>query len=163
RIREQWNNISDKKHYKFIRKSLKDQERYNEELKEFMAANPTYSAPTKTSKSLLTKSEQELRRRFQGMPARPPNSGYMLFSQIMLKEFKDVPSKEKMVLVAKRWKEMTQEERSKYNEDAQNQMSEYIRKFDEYVHTLPDDEKKQLLIEQGHFKLPNEKNYYSTT
>ncbi|XP_027194350.2 nucleolar transcription factor 1-A-like [Dermatophagoides pteronyssinus] len=160
RIREQWNNISDKKHYKFIKKSLKDQERYNNELEEFMAANPTYTAPS-ISKSLLTKNEQELRRRYQGMPARPPNSGYMLFSQIMLKEFKDVPSKEKMVLVAKRWKEMTQEERAKYKEDAQNMMSEYIRKFDDYVHTLPDEEKKQLLIEQGHFKFPSEKNYFS--
>nr|XP_046909525.1 nucleolar transcription factor 1-B-like [Dermatophagoides farinae] len=161
RIREQWNNISEKKHYKFIKKSLKDQERYNQELEEFMAANPTYTAPV-IMKPLLTKNEQELRRRYQGMPMRPPNSGYMLFSQIMLKEFKDVPSKEKMVLVAKRWKEMTIEERSKYNEDAQNMMSEYIRKFDEYVHTLPDDEKKQLLIEQGHFKLPSEKNIFSS-
>lgn len=154
KIRESWNNISDNKRYKFIKKSLQDEERYNAELEEFIKLNPNYEPPK--LKALLNKSETELKYKFEGMPERPPNSGYMLFSQMMLKEVKDVPSKEKMVLIAKRWKEMDENERTKYNEDANSMMSKYIVDFDEYLQTLSEQEKEKVIVEQK-FKLPSEK------
>jgi upstream-binding transcription factor len=53
-----------------------------------------------------------------GKPEKPPNSGYSLFSRIMLvsPEIKQVPSKERMSQISKLWKSMTESEKKKYQE-----------------------------------------------
>lgn len=45
-----------------------------------------------------------------GKPVKPPNSGYSLFSRIMLMspEIKQVPSKERLCQIANLWKSMTE-------------------------------------------------------
>ena len=158
KIRELWNNVSEKKRIKFIRKALKDQTRYEEEITQYLKENPEFEPPT--LRPLLTKSEIELKYKYEGRPQKPPISGYILFSKLMLKEFKDVPSREKMVIIAKRWKEMSEEERNDYNDQAQKSLTKYISKFDAYLQQLPEEEKEKVLAESK-LKLPNEKKIKS--
>jgi ribosomal protein L19 len=53
-----------------------------------------------------------------GKPEKPPNSGYSLFSRIMLvsPEIKQVAAKERMSQISKLWKSMTEGEKKKYQE-----------------------------------------------
>lgn len=47
------------------------------------------------------------------------SSGYSLYSKIMLRELKDIPSKEKMAEISRRWKEqLSEEERQEYTKQA---------------------------------------------
>jgi len=56
--------------------------------------------------------------RVAGKPEKPPNSGYSLFSRIMLvsPEIKQVAAKERMSQISKLWKSMTEGEKKKYQE-----------------------------------------------
>ncbi|UXI23310.1 myostatin [Sarcoptes scabiei] len=151
-IREAWNNtISDKKRYKFIKKSLKDQERYDQELKEFQESNPKFVAPK--LKSVLTKSELELKLKYEGKPSRPPRSGYTLFSKEMLKNMSDIETNERMVKIAKIWKELPESERNRYNDEATKLGAQYLQDLNDYLKNLPEDDKERAFLE--------EKSYYN--
>ena len=146
--------MSEGKRIKWIRKALNDELRYETELLEYLKEHPSFE-PIK-SKSVLTKNEKELKDKFDGKPDRPPNSGYSLFSKILLRELKDIPSKEKMVVIAKRWKELSETERQGYNREAQKQNTKYVEKFNIYLDSLPESEKEKVLSENK-LKLPSEK------
>ena len=154
KVKQQWSQLSEGKRIKWIRRSLLDEQRYESELMDYIKEHPSFE-PNK-SKAVLTKSEKELKDKFDGKPERPPNSGYSLFSKIMLKELKDIPSKEKMVVIAKRWKELSENERQGYNREAQKQNTKYVEKFNAYLDTLPESEKTKVLSENK-LKFPSEK------
>lgn len=156
KIKGMWNELSEGKKIKWIRRALADEQRYLNDLNEYSAEHPNFE-PTKL-KSVLNKTEKELKDRFDGKPEKPPNSGYSLFSKIMLRNLKDVPSKEKMVVIAKRWKEKTDAQRETYNKEAQKAMSKYIEKFEAYLSQLPEEERVQVMTE-NRVKLPNEKKF----
>jgi hypothetical protein len=68
---------------------------------------------------LLSQVQEELTHcRVAGKPEKPPNSGYSLFSRIMLvsPEIKQVAAKERMSQISKLWKSMTEAEKKKYQE-----------------------------------------------
>ena len=154
RIKQSWSQLSEGKRIKWIRRSLQDELRYETELLDYLKDHPSFE-PNK-SKSVLTKNEKELKDKFDGKPERPPNSGYSLFSKILLKELKDIPSKEKMVVIAKRWKELSDTDRQGYNREAQKMNTKYVEKFNLYLDSLPESEKEKVLSENK-LKLPSEK------
>lgn len=158
-IRQQWADLSDNKRIKYIRKAVEDQCRYETELSEYVKENPEFKPPKIRSK--LTKSELDLKYKYEGRPQKPPSCGYILFSKLMLSEVKDVPAKEKMVIIAKRWREMSEEERAEYNQKAQKNQTKYIAKFDAYLEQLPEEEKEKVLAEKK-LKLPSEKKLKSS-
>lgn len=154
RIKGLWSQLSEGKRIKWIRKALQDEVRYEAEVLEYIKEHPSFE-PNKL-KSVLTKAEKELKDKFDGKPERPPNSGYSLFSKILLRELKNVPSKEKMVVIAKRWKELSEQERQGYNREAQKTMTKYVEKFEAYLNSLPETERAKVLSENK-LKLPSEK------
>ena len=154
RIKQSWSQLSEGKRIKWIRRSLLDKQRYDEQLLEYLREHPSFE-PIK-SKSVLTKNEKELKDKFDGKPERPPNSGYSLFSKILLKELKDIPSKEKMVVIAKRWKELSDTKRQGYNRESQKANTKYIEKFNAYLNSLPETEREKVLSESK-LKFPSEK------
>ncbi|XP_054152581.1 nucleolar transcription factor 1-like [Oppia nitens] len=155
KIKKSWTQLSEGKRIKWIRRALADEQRYQTQLQEYMKEHPSFE-PNKKFKNVLTKMEIQLKDKFDGKPERPPNSGYSLFSKIMLRELKDVASKEKMVVIAKRWKELSENERQGYNKEAQKANTKYVEKFNTYLHSLPESEREKVLSENK-LKLPSEK------
>lgn len=157
RIRVIWNNLSEQKKIKWIKKAIQDEQRYGTEVGEYSQAHPSFKP--ETIRSVLSKAEKELKDRFDGKPDRPPNSGYSLFSRIMLRELKNVPSKEKMAQISKHWKQLSEMERESYNKQAQWANEQYREKYAEYVKKLPEEERLKLESEKkGGKKKPVNEN-----
>lgn len=155
-IKGDFSKLSDGKRIKWIRKSLEDEARYLQELEEYKRSHAEYAAvdaaaavPTKPVKSILNKAEKGLKDKYDGKPDKPPNSGYALFSKVMLQKLttsKDITSTEKMIQIAKRWKELSEEKRDEYNQDAHVLQSKYVEKLQSYLQTLPEEVSSELMI-----------------
>lgn len=155
-IRHSWNDLNENKRMKWIKKALKDVRRYNTDVDEYKTEHPDFVTPK--LKSVLTKQETDLKNKFDGRPENPPTSGYNLYSKIMLNELKDIPSKEKMVIIAKRWKELSAEEKAYYTQKAKKIQSKYVEKFDAYLQQLSEEDREQILGEKR-LKMPSEKKW----
>lgn len=145
RCKEQWRNMSDKKKVVWINWALEDEARYQEELKVYMSENPKF-VPTNV-KTVLTKEEKNLKERVAGKPEKPPNSGYSLFSRIMLvsPEIKQVAAKERMSQISKLWKSMTVGEKKKYQEQVNHMLDQYKLEYATYLESLPEDKRQEEL------------------
>ncbi|RWS14231.1 nucleolar transcription factor 1-A-like isoform X2 [Dinothrombium tinctorium] len=152
-IRAKWHSLSEKKKVKFIRKAFADEKRYREEVAKYQELYPEFKGNTK---SVLSKAEIDIKERFEGKPEKPPASGYALFSKIMMKQVQDVPSKEKMSQIAKRWKELSDHEREEYSLQAKRDMVKYIERLDKYTNSLPEDQRGACIKD-----LPSIKNLIS--
>lgn len=141
-IRKQWAALSDGKRLKWIRRALQDQQRYETEVAEYSQAYPGFKAAS--VKPILSKAEQEFKDKCDGKPERPPNSGYSLFSRIMLRQLKSVPAKEKMAEISRLWKALGQGERDSYNKQATRANAKYKEKYAAYLSNLPEDERHKL-------------------
>lgn len=141
KIRESWTNLSEEKKLKWIKKAVRDSERYDNELAEYMKEHPEFEPPKKRAN--ISKSELDLKYKSEGRPAKPPSSGYMLYTKTMLKEIGG--GKEKMAQIAKQWKELSEDERTKYSEKAQKGNTKYLKKFEAFVRTLPEEEQTKLV------------------
>lgn len=141
-IRRQWAALSDGKRLKWIRRALQGQHRYEEEIAEYSQAFPGFKAAN--TKPVLSKAEQEFKDKCEGKPERPPNSGYSLFSRIMLRQLKNVPAKEKMGEISRLWKGLSQGERDSYNKQATKANAKYKEKYAAYLSNLPEEERLKL-------------------
>lgn len=148
-IRKQWAELSDGKRLKWIRRALQDQQRYEMEVAEYSQAFPDFKAATKP---ILSKAEQEFKDKCDGKPERPPNSGYSLFSRIMLRQLKDVPAKEKMAEISQLWKNLSQGERDSYNKQATKANAKYKEKYAAYLSNLPEEERQKVEAEAAAHK-----------
>jgi len=154
-LRKKWNDISEGKRMKWIKRALADEQRYQKELQDYLRVNPDYEPP---QIKLLTKMEKDLKERCEGKPEKPPTSGYSLYSKLMLKEISDCPPKEKMSIIAKRWKELPSEEKESYNKEVRKALTKYIEKFESYINCLPEEEKSKALSE-SRVKLPSARKF----
>lgn len=143
-LRRKYNGLKEKKKMKWVRRALKDMERYKAEVAEYLKTNPDYE-PKVPKKEFLSKAERKLKYKIEGRPEKPPSNGYALYSKIMLSQITDVPAHEKMVLIAKRWKEMSQEHREEYYTVAENGMEQYNKDFEAYLQRLPEDEREEVI------------------
>ncbi|KAF5287243.1 hypothetical protein FQR65_LT12287 [Abscondita terminalis] len=143
--KEQWKNMSDKKKIVWIDIALGEEDKYQEELKNYMVQNPHYvSTPYK---SVVTKEERAIKERLAGKPIKPPNSAYGLFSQIMLKseEIKKIDPKGRMKALADQWKLCSEEEKKVYQEHTDQLMSKYKLDFATYLESLPESKRQEEL------------------
>lgn len=57
--------------------------------------------------------------RLSGKPVKPPNSAYSLYSRVMLQsdpQVKKLPPKERMAEISKKWKELSDAQKARYEE-----------------------------------------------
>ncbi|KAF5283426.1 hypothetical protein FQA39_LY04802 [Lamprigera yunnana] len=143
--RDQWKNMSDKRKIVWIDRALEEEDKYQEELKNYIVQNPNF--PTTPFKSVVTKEERAIKERLAGKPIKPPNSAYSLFSQIMLKsdEIKKVDPKGRMKALADQWKSCSEEEKKIYQEHAEQLMAQYKLDFAMYLESLPESKRQEEL------------------
>lgn len=137
----QWKNLADSKRVRWIKKAMADNQRYATDLTEYCVLHPEYKPDQ--IKPAISKAEKEMKDRSDGKPERPPNSGYSLYSKIMLKELKDIPSKEKMAEISRRWKDLSEKERQGYARQALEALERYQQDFKLYIANLPEEDRKK--------------------
>ncbi|XP_046383911.1 nucleolar transcription factor 1-A-like [Ischnura elegans] len=152
KCKEMWKNVSDKKKLIWINRALEDETRYQAELKVYMRENPNFVP--QPLKPVLTKDEKQLKERLAGKPEKPPNSGYSLFSRIMLAsdEMKKYNSKGRMLEISKMWKDLSAIDKKKYHDKVQQMIDQYKLEYATYLESLPENERKEELLLTTHRK-----------
>jgi len=136
KCRETYKELNDKQRLKWIYKSLQLEKQYNDDLEKFKAEHPEVEVGAK--KSILSKDEKHLKEKTEGKPEKPPNSGYSLYSKKLLasSSLKHLESKERMTEISRMWKELKDEERKLYNEEAQQLILNYKMEYASYLESL---------------------------
>ncbi|UYV74731.1 hypothetical protein LAZ67_12000736 [Cordylochernes scorpioides] len=137
KIKKLWSNLSDGKKVKWIRRAVQEEHDLLKDIPD-------------NYKGILTKSEKELKDRYDGKPERPPkylmcvySSGYSLFSKIKLRELKNVPSKEKMSEISRQWRNLSDTDREEFNRQAVKANQTYKESYNNYLLNLNEDEKNR--------------------
>ncbi|KAI9506743.1 hypothetical protein GGI25_006142 [Coemansia spiralis] len=91
-------------------------------------------SPSKTEKSTQTHAT----RRDPDLPKRPMNA-YLIYSAearaVINRKFPDLPPKEVLVKIGQSWKDLTNEQRQKYNDMAKVYKSKYVAEMEKYNDT----------------------------
>ncbi|QQP50107.1 Uncharacterized protein FKW44_010999 [Caligus rogercresseyi] len=113
--RKEWKEMKNKKKAKWIKAAFENYRKYEAELREFTAANPTYVPPMSSHKNFLTIEDQKILDRSMGRPEKPSSSAYSLFSKEMLnnEDIKKYPSKERMSHISELWKTLPDEKKER--------------------------------------------------
>lgn len=140
-FKEKWDMLSEKKKSKWIKLAKEREQTYLNNLKEDHKNDPAFTMPTK---SALTKGDRNILDSQSGKPKKPPVNNYGLFSKEMLQsgELSGVPPKERMTLLAKKWKSFTDEERQIYSDKLKVITERYKTEYEVYLKTLPENERQ---------------------
>lgn len=144
-VRELYCNLPDEEKLKYIKKSFKDQEKYEKELAEYRIIHPEYKGSTR---SILSKVDIAILNRTSGRPVKPPISGYAIFTRKVLPLLKGIASIERMIKISTLWKEVPDVVKAGYEFESQVAISEYLTTFDEFVSKLPADERQKIVREE---------------
>jgi len=141
KLKEKWEGMSEKKKSKWIKLANEREQVYLNNLKEDHKNDPAFTMPTK---SALTKGDRNILDSQSGKPKKPPVNNYGLFSKEMLQSdaLNGVPPKERMTMLAKKWKAFSDEERQIYTDKLKVITERYKTEFDAYLNTLPEHEKQ---------------------
>ncbi|KAL5014091.1 hypothetical protein ScPMuIL_008361 [Solemya velum] len=130
-----------------IKKMVQDYESLSQTEKIVMTKEPLYENQTEGEQKKITeffsggtrkKSKLET---FPDEPKKPPSTGYMVFSTELLQGLKDIPNKERMPEIGRRWKLLSPEEQHKYKEKLDEFQKDYERELDEFRNRLSPDSK----------------------
>ncbi|XP_071318985.1 nucleolar transcription factor 1-like [Trachinotus anak] len=88
----------------------------------------------------------------EGLPPKPPLNGYSLFCKEQIGSMAGISN---VIVWAKRWRDLTEEQRKEYNTRCSELRSEYPIKLNEFLKTLDKKEQQRILNEKG-IKIPKE-------
>lgn len=142
--KERWKSLSDKKKMHWISLAEAQQIVYQNELKNYKESHPDYEG---THGLVLTKQEKQIKERIAGKPTKPPNSAYSLFVREILQSenAKLLPAKERLNFVSVQWKTCTEEDKQRYKDEHTQMMERYKLDYDEYLKSLPEDQRDKEL------------------
>ncbi|XP_050425508.1 nucleolar transcription factor 1-A-like [Adelges cooleyi] len=140
-FKDEWEKMTEKKKSKWIKLANEREQVYLDHLKEHHKDDPAFTMP---KKSALTKGDRIILESQSGKPKKPPVNSYSLFSTEMLQgdSLAGIPPKEKMAIVAKKWKSFSEEEKRIYTDKLKVITDRYWTEFDAYLKTLPDEERR---------------------
>lgn len=155
--KEKWENMSEKKKSKWIKLAKEREKIYLNNLKEDHKNDPAFVLPTK---SALSKGDRNILDSQSGKPKKPPTNNYGLFSKEMLQSnaLDGVVPKDRMTLLAKKWKAFSDEEKQMYTDRLKVLTERYKAEYDAYLKTLPEDERQiELAMNKTKPKKPESK------
>jgi hypothetical protein len=135
-----------------------------QELAAYKEEHPDYDSPV--VRSILNKEEKALYDKSVGKPEKPPNSGYSLFSRIMLssEEIKHINHKDRMLQISSMWKNLSMKDKRKYADKVQQvgpikftrflclikqflqMLEQYKLDFATYLESLPPEKREEELL-----------------
>lgn len=140
-FKEKWDSMSEKKKSKWIKLAKEREQIYLNNLMEDHKNDPAFTMPTK---SALTKGDREILDSQLGKPRKPPLNNYNLFTKEMLTSITlaGVPPKERMTVIANKWKTFSSEEKQMYTDKLKALTEQYKAEYDAYLQKLPENEKQ---------------------
>lgn len=138
-----YNQLSDKKKFKYIKKCLEEEEKYVNKLKD------TLNTSTQVDhKSILNKAEREIVQRMNGKPDSPPINGYALYikENLLKPEMANVDSKLRNSQLASKWKEEPKAVKDEYTNRAKSMQQQYCTALSSYVKTIPEKEAIEMYM-----------------
>jgi len=140
--KNKYNQLSDKKKYKYIKKCLEAEDKFVEKLKDKLkTANVDY-------KSVLNKQERDIVEKMNGKPDSPPVNGYALFikENITTPEMSLIEPKLKNSILATKWKDLEKNVRESYNNRAKVAQEQFVVEMTNYVKGLPEKQAIELYM-----------------
>lgn len=140
KYKEKFNNLTESKLIKYIKKAVADKQRYDDELKVFMEENPDYKLkPVKVNINEKQRSIYE--RVVKKRPPPPAGSAYIQFCGEKLAQMnsndEDFHPTKQMQTVSAEWKEFSEEDLRKANESVIKGIETYIPAMEAWLTEQP--------------------------
>lgn len=152
-LKEQFNNLKDKKQLKYIKKAVQDKERYDAEVDEFNRENPDRPIP-KPTKPNLTKEQMKIYSRIvENRPEMPAPTAYLYYCGKMLTEMMNNDDDQqapttRMKYASEAWRKLSSKERKTAIRSHTDDMERYVNDMDRWLASQPEDRKLQILSEE---------------
>ncbi|RZC32331.1 HMG box domain containing protein [Asbolus verrucosus] len=148
KCREHWNEMDDKNKIFWINWAEEQYVKYTEDLKEYIKLHPKYEP--ENIKTILTKKEKRIKARCSGKPEKPPHSPYHLFTKMMMESenIQKISNKDSINYISEKWKACSEEEKNQYKIRMKQMWEEYKKKMDQYLMTLPPEERNEVAEEE---------------
>ncbi|ESO85281.1 hypothetical protein LOTGIDRAFT_235792 [Lottia gigantea] len=143
--RHKYKKLKESKQIKYINKCIDHFPSYQEEVIEYLSENP--EKEVKMASNYINKNEMATKWKHDGIPHKPPGTGYSIFAQNIMKdeEFtQNNPVTEYFKIISERWKEVPLEEKQKYNEESHKLKEAYKTEMKEKLLSLPEEERELL-------------------
>lgn len=143
RLKQKWKKLKAKRKIRYIQMTVGDQVRYKAEVDEYKKLFPNFE-PKK--KRLLTLEEKKIKDEADEKPEKPPGTAYTLFCKEEARTDPDLQTldlKSRNQELGKRWEQMSHVEKRDYEIKVQEMQLLYKQKFDEYLQSLPEEEREE--------------------
>lgn len=152
RISNMYKELPDEEKARYVEKHQRASEEYHRlmvKLGKRRATNKKLRAKLKR-KSVSTNSPNvdEGAEDDEGLPAKPPSTGYNLFCKEQLNSMADV-STSYVSAWAKRWRDLSENQRKEYSARCEELKSKYMTRLNEHIMTLSEEEQQRVLEEHG--------------
>ncbi|KAK6167529.1 hypothetical protein SNE40_021532 [Patella caerulea] len=143
--RSKFRDLKDSKKIKYINKSIDAFPEFQKELRAYFESHPDVTVKPLTS--YLSKPEITTKLKYDGFPAKPPLTGYSLFSVEKLHSeafMKDHDSRTRFRGISDNWKGLSAEEKKLYDVQANEMKEEYRKNMKEKLLSISEQEKDLL-------------------
>lgn len=151
RLKEKFHSLSEKKLLRFIKKAVKDRERYDEELAQFKLEHPGVEIPK--LKPSITKEQLKLyATRVENRPVPPAPTAYLHYcgktlSDMHVDETDTQAPTNRMRDASKNWKNASDDEKAALEKEHKQAIASYIEAMDAWLSQQTEARKQKLLAE----------------
>lgn len=138
RLSAEWQSLSETEKSEWVQKREALKQQYNEQVmnfgKELTAEERAFLEQTQGAQLQKLQKEQ---RRLLGFPKRPM-SAFILFSQRNSEDLKDLPITERTKILGRKWREMFEDEKEKYQTESRQAFEKYHMDVDDWMEKNPE-------------------------
>jgi len=154
KLKDKFSQMSAKKQLKFIKKAVKDKDRYQQDINELIELHPEMQQELekKEIKANLTKEQWKIYYSMvENRPSLPAPNTYLYYCGKKLCEENystEVEPTQRMQQASQAWKALSVEERSRIEKEHIESVSNYIEEMTNWLENIDPERKKQILLEE---------------
>lgn len=151
RLKDKFQDLSQKKLLKYVKKAVQDKRRYDAEVEEFKREHPGVEVPK--TKANVTKEQWKMYARVvENRPTLPAPTAYLHYCSRMLSEMFDnedeqIPTK-RMQVASVAWKKSTDKEKKAAVRAHSEDVERYISEMEAWLESQPSERRTQVLTEE---------------
>lgn len=152
KLKEKFQTLSDKKLLKYIKKAVKDKERYDYEVQEFKAQHPDYEI-SKTKPSISKEQWKLYATKVENRPTQPAPTAYLhycgkLLTDMHVNDLDNHAPTKRMQNASNSWRELSPKERQNAEREHHEAIMTYIDEMENWLANQTDERRKQVLSEE---------------
>lgn len=150
KLKDKFQKLSDKKQLKFIKKAIRDKERYDQEVAEFKTEHPDVVIPK--IKPTITKDQWKLYQTLvENKPSVPAPTTYLHYCGKVLSDSQgdadQVPT-QRMQFASQQWSSMSDKDRVEIEKDHMDSIKSYVSEMDAWLLTQDEEKRDRVLREE---------------